>query len=154
MTSYETTFKPTKRPLTIAVDEHNTIAYVGWGEPPAGMLGKQVTLLVGFLAELLFRAVAGRNYHEHPDNADWHTAQEARSELKKQSRLARFAKNGKTSEDQLKSVLAQVVAAGYPGFIHPWLGSIKLDKFGFPIMEDAEYHQIIMADTVPTTSIV
>lgn len=154
MTRYETAMRPTKRPLTIAVNEHNQIIYVGWGEPPAGMLAQQATLLTGFLAELVFRSVAGRNYDEHPENADWETARQARKDLGRQARLARFTKNGKTTEDQLKYVLAQVVVAGYPGFIQPWLGSLKLDKFGFPVMQSPEYSQIIMADTVPTTSIV
>ena len=154
MTRYETTFKPIRPDLVIGINEHNAIVYVGWGAPPAGMLKEPATLLSGFLATLVYLAVAGRNYDEHPEEADWARSAEARRELAKQSRLARFTKNGRTTEDQLRAVLAQAVVGGYPGFIMPWLGTVALNELGQPITESPRYHQIELADVGTATSIV
>lgn len=121
-----------RRPMTVAVNKKNEVVYVGWGEPPAGMVDNIDLLLAGEVGETVYMALAGHRYEAEPETASWETAMEARREL------AFMLDEAETARKRFYLGRAMAVVAAFGEKLQPWLGVTMLDG-GTPVMDALEY---------------
>jgi hypothetical protein len=120
----------TRKPLTIAIHPKTyQIEYVGWGPPPPGLVTRPHRLISDDLADILYVALSGHAYEVHPSLAEANDAIFARAFLASLPHPSAKLSN-------------KVIAA--QGEITPWLGNLKLDPQGHPIINDPEYSQTIL----------
>lgn len=123
------------KPLTITLNNQRAIKYVCQGPPLNEHLESGDVVIEGELATLLYRAVTGHEYNEHPDEADESRAIGARWTLV-------------TTQSNTDAQLA-LIQFGH--VIRPWLGWTKWDSNGHPILDAEEYKLEIPLD-IPKNS--
>ena len=111
------------RPFHLGINRDSyQVVYAGWGRPPDGMLPADTVYLTGKPAMKLYIALSGHRFDQPGDTASIERALAARDEIRRKRRR------------QLAVVILQRVLAGWGDHIDPWLGQVRLDERGRPLL--------------------
>jgi len=102
----------TKKLVTILISDRQQVKYVCWGPPPER--GENDIVVGGYRAEVLYQALAGHTFEEHPDTATMDRALEARWKVAQMENAA----------------LLKLVLLNFGHRFEPWLGITRLDSQG------------------------
>lgn len=127
----------TRYPLCVVVGTDHQVEYVGFGPPPPDHLpaGEKV-IISGDMAVLLYVALTGHAYEDHPDSANINEASVAREEI--------------TALNDEEARTAQAVVRTWGDHIQPWLFVTKLDDDGRPILDHLDYTKRISLEPAAT----
>ena len=126
------------RPLVLAVSDTYSVVYAGWGDPPPGAVKEDATLITGEIAELLYEALAGHTFGEHPKNAFASRARVRRSFINKRFKNMRVSPNSHQASATIMLFLAQAVVMQHKNVMMPWLGVTMLNERGNPVLDALE----------------
>ena len=115
-------------PLTIVIDQHYNVIYVGNGPPPSDTTRSYHTMINGTLAHKLYVALAGHCWDAYPSLATQEQAIEARQQIW-ENRLA-------------GALIVQRALRKWGEIIKPWFGRVKIEG-DHPVVDDTDYDQTI-----------